>query len=393
MPKIFRKITRAFIPTRLSTQVRELYSSTVMMNFAVSLVNIFEPVFIFGLFIKNHDLGASLSYLLYFYLAVYIPYFFFVPLGAKFAKRFGYEYSIALSTIFLIGIYLFLYFGERSVWYLALAAVSYVLQKAFYWPAYHFNFCRFSHGSDRGREISNLSALISLVFILGPLVGGWLLELYDFSVLFLVASILILASNVPMLLTKEKFKPTKFPYLAAIKRVFARQNRRFFWASIGYGEELILLVIWPVFIYRVVTDYLQLGVLTSLATAVTTVIFLFIGRFADKMNRRGIIRISGIFYALSWFLRLLSRSILGVFLLDSFSRVAKQAISIPITAMVYDEARESSVSEVIVFYEMALVAGKIIAMVLCLILLQFFAPGWNAMFMLAGLMTFLYLLF
>ncbi|HLD28470.1 MAG TPA: hypothetical protein VJB67_02560, partial [Patescibacteria group bacterium] len=106
-----------------------------------------------------------------------------------------------------------------------------------------------------------------------------------------------------------------------------------------------------------------------------------------------ILRSGTISYFMTWLLRILARSVMGIFLVDVFSRITKQSIAIPMIATTYENAQDTSVMKTVLFFEMSLVVGKIVAILLSLVLLEIFVPGWNAMFFLAGAMTLLYLLF
>jgi hypothetical protein len=66
---------------------------------------------------------------------------------------------------------------------------------------------------------------------------------------------------------------------------------------------------------------------------------------------------------------------------------------VPITAFVYKDARDSSVMNSIVFFEMTLVLGKIAAMIVCFLALQLVAPGWNTMFIVGAIFTLFYLFY
>lgn len=387
-----KSIFASFFAQRLTNEVKELYSSTLILDLAVAAIFIFEPVFLFLFFSRSHDFNTALKFVFIFYLAIYFFYLWLMPLGAKFAKRFGCERSIAVGTIFIVAFYLSLYTIEFSAYLIFLPVAFDVLCKVFYWPAYHGNFTRFSVEKERGREVSNLTVLISVVGILGPLLGGLILKFFDFNVLFIVVAILILVSNIPMLITKEKFAPANFSYFACYPRLFKKENRREFFAYLGFGEELVVLLIWPIFIYLVVGDFLNLGLISSASVFLTTVVFLYIGRLADKKDRRTVARFGAIFYFFSWLLRLLARTTLGVFLVDAYSRLSEQTVKIPLTAKLYSEAQASAdPMKKIVFFEMTLVIGKIIAILLALLLLQIFSPGWNAIFILSGLMSLFYL--
>jgi len=386
-------LVQSLFAHRLTRQVRELWTSTLILDLAVSMVTIFEPVFLFVLFSRYYDLKSTLELISMFYLAIYLAYFFVVPLGAKFAKWFGYENSIAIASLFQIGIYFSLFAANHSLLFIYSAIVAYIIAKALYWPAFHSNFARFSTDGEQGREISNLWALESFVYVMGPVLGGLIIEFFGFRVLFIIVSALILVSNIPMLVTKEVFEVRPFPYWPAIKRLFARENLKQLAARLGYGEEWIYLVIWPIFMYLIAEDYLGLGLISATSTFLATLLLLFIGRLTDKSNKQRILRLGTIFYFFGWLLKILARTPVGVLILDTYSRVAKNSISLPVVASIYRDAQKSSVMNTIVFFEMSLVIGKVLAIILCLVLLQLFSPGWNSLFILGGFFTLLYLFF
>lgn len=388
----FSPITSLFAK-RLTRQIRELYSATLILDLAVSMVSIFEPVFLYVFFSKTLPLKETLESIVYFYLALYALYFFLVPFGAKFARRFGYENSIALASLFQIVLYFSLFIMNQFPWAVAVAVVVYAIAKCLYWPAFHANFARFSADGEQGREISNLYALESFIYIVGPLIGGLILESFGFKVLFVAVSILMLASNIPMLVTKEIFEPKSFPYFKTYRKFFKKENRKKFFAHFGYGEEWIVLVLWPIFMYLAANDFLGLGIISAVSTLTATAVLLFIGRWTDKRGKTMVLKFGVVLYFFSWLFKILTRNYLGIILLDAYARITKNSVSIPITAGLYKDAQHGSVMEEIVFFETALVAGKIIAMLCALLILQIFVPGWNSLFILGALFTLFYLLF
>ncbi|MBU2576045.1 MFS transporter [Patescibacteria group bacterium] len=379
------KVLKSFFATKLTYQVRELYISASMISLAVSMVAIFEPIYLY----KN---GISIQNILLFYLGIYAVYLFAVPLGAKFARRFGYEKAILLSTPFLALYYLSLYFVPSNYIFIPIAILAFVLQKSFYWPGYHADFARFGRESERGREVSNIMAIINGVNIIGPFVGGLLISMFGFKVLFVVATAIILASNIALLSTPEKFKPNPFSYKGAFNRLFAKENRRNFFGYIGFGEELIGMVIWPIFIFTLITNFLSIGSLVALSTLTTTVILLFVGRMVDgaEEQRRSVLKVGSVFKSFVWFIRMLVKGPLGVFLGDALSRITNNVIIIPMLAMTYDHANDTSVMKTVVFFEMALIVGKIIAIVLSLAIVLFLSDSFTALFLIAAFMTLLY---
>ena len=374
-----------FVAGKISRQVSELFASNLIITLATAMVAIFEPIY---LYVQ----GFSLERILYFFLAVYVAYFLLMPLGAKFARRFGYEKAMYLASPFLIGYYLFLYLipqGGQFVW-LAIGAL--VWQKVFYWPAYHADFARFGRRDERGREVGNFLIITSLMAIVAPFLGGLVVSYWGWATLFVTVSILILASNLPMVTTPEKFKPKPFSYWHAYRRLFYVENRRNFFGFLGFGEELIVLVIWPVFIYTIITNFLSIGSLVAAATLITTLALLYVGRMTDgdSGHRRSLLKIGSIFYSAAWWLRLLVSGPLAIFLVDTLSRLTKDVVVVPMMAMTYDQASATSVMKTVVFFEMSLVVGKIIAILISLAALKFLPNSFAAMFVIAAGMSLLY---
>ena len=119
---------------------------------------------------------------------------------------------------------------------------------------------------------------------------------------------------------------------------------------------------------------------------------MFVGRLTDKRNKRGILRLGSIVYAIAWVLRLFTRSGMHVFAVDTLSRVSKNTLFVPLAALTYDRALRRGVMKSMVFFEMSLSIGKILAAGLVILLATLYPPGWDAAFLLAGGMTLLYLL-
>ncbi len=382
----FQNFTHYFA-RRLTYQIKELYLSVGILNFAVSLVSIFEPIYLY-------TLGYSLRQILIFWIGIYSIYFLILPFGGKVARARGYKKSIIYSAPFLIFYYLSLFAIPIQPGLIIGAMIALACQKALFWPGYHSDFARFSVDGERAREISNLTIITLLASALGPLLGGLILDLAGFKWLFILVVVLILASILPLLRTREIFTPIPFAYFRAYERLLRRENRRKFIAYLGFGEELIFLVFWPIFIYTVVKNYLSIGSIIAAAILATILVILFIGRLTDKRNKYSVLRFGTIFSSVGWFLRLMIQGGLGIFLVDSFYRIARNILGVPLTAITYERAQKASVMKSVVFFEMALSVGKLLAAGLILVLL-FFLPNingfvWDLIFGVAGLMTLLY---
>ena len=377
-----------FLPYKMKRQVKELFASTILVNLALSMVMIFEPIYLY-------KIGYSLQKIMLFYLITYLIYFLIMPLGGKFARKKGYELGMLVGTILFSLFYIGLFFIEQYPFLFYLVPFILALQKTFYWPAYHADFARFSDDSEEGREIGGLTMAVSLVYIIGPALAGFIILQWGFGALFTFATIIFLASNIPTLITKEEFAIKDFSYKDAYLRLISKKNRKSFVAYLGFGEELIVLVVWPVFISIIITDIFDLGLIITLATLITSIITLYIGRITDSRNKKSILSLGASFYSLAWFIRIFIINQLGVFFVDTLSRLSKNVIAVPLTAITYERAKSRSIMKTVLFFEMSLVVGKLIALLLIYTSLFFITDeifAFKLTFILAGGMSLLYLL-
>lgn len=385
---------KSFLPHNMRRQVKELFWFTTLINLALALVVLFEPIYLYSI-------GYGLQQIMLFYLIVYVLYFLIVPLGAKFARHFGYEQGMLIGSIFFIAFYVSLFLVKDFSWLFYITPIIFAVQKMFYWPAYHANFARFANQEEEGREISVVTVAASLVFIIGPVLAGFIILEWGYGALFIIASIIFLASNIPTLMTKEVFTPSNFSYKSAYYYLFNKKNRKSMLAYIGFGEELIVVIVWPVFISIVISNVFDLGLLVTGTTFLTTLAVFYIGKLTDSSNKRKVLALGAYIYALSWFFRIFILNTIGVFFVDALSRLGKNIISVPLIAITYEKAKDQeehhqqSVMNRVLFFEMALIVGKILAIVAVYVLTLFIADeslAFKITFILAGAMTVLYML-
>jgi len=389
------KFFKSFLPFNMRRQVRELFIATTMVNFALAMVMIFEPIYLY-------QTGHSLHKIMLFYLMAYVLYFLIMPFGAKFARKKGYEKGMFVGTFFFIIFYLslFLIFYYPLLFYIS--PIILAVHKMFYWPAYHADFAHFCKDTEEGREVTAVTITSSLVYIIGPALAGFIIFEWGYNTLFILTSIIFLASNIPTLVTTEKFKPTDFPYKETYRNLFSKKNRKEFLAYLGFGEEFIVVMVWPIFISLIITSVFDLGMIIALATLITTMLTFYIGHLSDTSDKRKILRLGSAFYSLGWFIRIFIANRVGVFFVDTLSRLSRNTVAIPLMAITYEKSKEITntgnhkyVMSRVVFFEMSLVIGKILAMLLIFLISSLVVDeimAFKLIFVLAGGMSLLYLL-
>ncbi|KKT92926.1 MAG: hypothetical protein A3I08_01605 [Candidatus Andersenbacteria bacterium RIFCSPLOWO2_02_FULL_46_11] len=310
----------------------ELYWFSLLYSFAASLILIFEPVFFY---VENFSLAWIASY----YAAHYILYLILLPWGATLTGRFGLERSLAISMPLFV------------VYFLTLAAiptlpglfyVSWILLalfKTFYWPAYHAEISKFGDKGNLGTEISWLMAINSGIGVLGPLIGGLVVTMFGFPVLFVIAAGLALFAGFPLLKTKERFNPVTLKYNKPWQILNQDGQRMVRWGMAGWGADLVYLVFWPIMMFTVLGTAGTLGLISSINAMIMTGLGFFVGEASDRMSRRKILRFHLPFMAIGYLLGPLAGGALRVFLTDTLMKASYVGVQLPMWHRLYRRAR------------------------------------------------------
>lgn len=344
----------------LQHQLKELFVAVWIQNFAIQLLALYIPIYFY-------KLGYSIFDIALYFLVVYVLYFFFIPIGAKIAARIGYEHAIAIAMPVTVLFYLTLFAVSITPFAFFVSAVLFACSKMLYWPAYHADLAQFGNGKQRGREISFLYVVGQLTIFAAPLAAGTILSELSFGWLFLIGSILLIISIVPLLMTPERIFPAKIRYLDLYRHFFSKTYRRRLWTYMGLGEELVAMTIWPIFIFLIVGDFLIFGGILTASMLLGSVLLLLAGKLTDKLSKEEMVHITGLLYFASWFPRLFIISPLGAFLTDSLGQFTKTANIIPITAIAYEEAKQNYAEKILLgtmLFEMGYIVSKIIGALL-----------------------------
>ena len=209
----------------------------------------------------------------------------------------------------------------------------------------------------------------------------------------MVVSAIILLSNVPMLMTPEKFLPHTLNYFEAYKRLLQPEFRKSIIAHFGYGEEFISDFLLPIFLLSFVSSYVAVGAVATVGGAIAIIAIIMVGRITDAHHRHPIMRAGAAMTALSWVARMVSVSPLGIVVCQSFYRVSRLTIQVPFMTIANGKARDYSVMKSSLLYEMSLTAGKVATAALALAILLLFPGNWAAVFILAASLTLFYGIF
>lgn len=370
---------------KLNTQLRELYLTAALMDFASAAITLFEPIYLW-------TLGYRIPEIMVFYLLVYGSYFFLVPLGGKFLARFGPERSIMISTVWLVGYFAALVAIADNTTMFYIAPLLFALQKTFYWPAYHFDFIRWSQKTERAAEFSGLWTVTMVMYVLGPLVGGLIVKNFGFQPMFIGAAAIILLSSFPMFMKRVEGKVESFSYWKSLVLPFRRRYWRNTLGYLGFGEELLGMTVWSIFVFLIYGDLFEVGAFGGLAALFTSIVTLVVGKIADRHSKKRVLFVSSLIQGFVWLSRLVFRSPAGVFSADVGGRASHNSVFVSMTALTYDRAHEDDYSWHGVYYEQGFAIAKALMAIVVMIIATATDP-FNIIFILGAIWSALYWIF
>ncbi len=381
-----------FFPKRLSyfshelnREVVELYWNTAFANLAINLTYIFEPIFLY-------KLGYSLPQIMFYYVIVYVAYAMLIVPITTITSKIGYKHAMLISAIVYIFYWASLYQITFYPSLFFIAPILFGIQKSFFWPPYNADVAISNIKDQRGREVGVLFSVVELVAILGPIIGGLISHHLGFPVLFSMAAFLMLGSIYPLFLTPEVYTRHRFQFknLWAIIKKYP-QNFFGYW---GYAEDLMLMSLWPIFIYLVVPEVFSIGVIVTVATVIAVVVMLYLGKLIDKYKDIPFLGIAAIFYSFTWIFRPAALNLAGIVTFDTLTRLGKAAVNVPLLAKTFELGGLRGPDFAIaytVFFEFSLAIGKVVTALIAIWILST-TGSITHVFLAAGIMTVLYAL-
>ncbi len=361
----------------LSPGLKQLYIHRIIRYSAFGLISLFEVVFIYQLF---DDVRAPIV----FFLIISGLYAFNLPWFARFLfNRVGLKKLMLLSTL-SIGIYLasFFYLSEHGlVWWLVfLALFCSVLNKLMYWVPYHIELAEFFDKHHRGRQLSFFGILVSLVSVILPIFSAWVIAKFGFSVLFLMALVVLVFSVWPLMFIPSPKVDFSFSYWETLKKLLHKKHFKTNLAYFSYGfQDAVGLVVWPIFIFMLLNgNYLEVGGVTAGIMLMTVILKYIMGEATDRFDKKKLIRNGSFLYGLGWVLRALVQNAFHVFFVGVYHNFVSIFMRTPFEALSYEIAADSGhyVDEFTALKEMAFHLGKAALYIVALILLMYTQIVW-----------------
>ena len=257
------------------SQFRLLTAHYGLYQLSVSLAGGFVGAFLL-------KLGFSLPTALLAYAALLATRFGLRFLALAVVRRAGFRGAMALGAAIGATQFIPLLRAEEPIWLAAWLLIVSVAE-SLYWPVYHSAVAVTGAEGSRGRELGIRTAIGTLIGVVGPLVGGLVLERFGPMVDFNLAAVLSLASALPLCFM-HRIPAGPVPTLGASMRgvdpagfaAFAADG----WMSSG------LSLAWPMILFvSLGSHYEAFGMSNAVAGLAGAATGLVCGRAIDKGGR------------------------------------------------------------------------------------------------------------
>lgn len=333
-------------------ELTQIYFSVALRSFAISLISIFIPLYLF------QEKNLSFEQTLLFFIFYSVVFAVTMPLAAKFASRFGIKHSIMVGAPLYIIFVALMHFSSSAVMQLLLTSASLGASQAFYWMGMHLAFYHASHRQHRGEEVGKRAGVTVLSTMLGPFIGGLLITVAGFTIVFGLTAFLLFASALLLLLNGDGHVPYHF----SVKTVFDKKYWKDSLFFVSRGSHVIVQgVIWPLFIFFILKSYFSMGIVGSLMSLSSAVLFWSVGRYSDHSDKRKIMRWSSIAESGTWVLMAFVKTVPQVFAVTVVSSLVNAVRESPTGALEYDKAK-GQVAAYFVNREVFICLGRILAL-------------------------------
>lgn len=361
----------------LKKELGEIYISIFLRSFAISLIGVFIPIYLLK------EVGVSFNQLLIYYIITFITLAFAYPISAKLCSKFGVKHIILLSVPFYIIFYFLLY--NLLNYEISIYLLGFVLGlgDGLFWYAYSADFAKCSDKKHRTEEVRFWFIVASLIGIVAPFIGGYLLSLSNFYILFGLVIILFIFSIVPLLMSKDIVLGHDF----TISDIIKKENfENFFLYYLQGVRGVIVGIFWPLFIFFILEEYFSLGLIISGAALVSSISVWFVANYIDKINKVKFSEVGTLIDGIITFFRSFVRDFLQITAVTILGGITSYVVDISMSALGFDQANKTDVGGFLIFREMVFTLGRLsLLLAILLIGLDSIASLKLGFFILAGL--------
>ena len=352
-------------------EMTEIYASTAVKAFAVSLVGIFEAIYLFIYF------GHSLPKTLVFFGFATLFFGLFSPLAGRLVAKIGIKHSILLSApilfIYFLGLWKIEFLGPWFVLFLFFRAAY----SAIFWMAFHTDFACFADKGKQGRELSYRQIVGLLSGAASPAISGIIITNFGFSWLFVLVLILLFVSASMMFFTKDMRQPFPVSSRQIYRNLFKPEFRFKTLSFLSEGfEDVALFYLWPLFLFLLGISFSDLGFITGGTMIISALFSIYIGRVIDRGRAGRVFKLGALLNFIIWPFKIFVTTPWTAFLASTLHSFSRDTLYLPLGTLFYQWSKEGGVDlgTRVVMREVSLDVARSIALFILAVIFYFVEP-------------------
>ncbi len=315
-----------------------------------------------------------------------ISFVIFIPIIEKYQENKVYIYSLAFSIFIL-----FLYSITKSIYLVFVLALIYIMFGVLRAESFGIMYRNESKTKALGKNEGLVYTLSNLGWLLGPLLGAFLLRIYDIPQIFSVAALLAFIALLIFILYKHKARKYKIKYklLENLKLFFKNQDlRHLYLAGIGISIWWGFIFIYiPLHMVRNGIEKSQVGIFFFLLILPLLMEYI-IGKKSDKLGSKPFISsgyfIISIFAIIAFIMNNIYLVLLAVILASFGAAFIEPTKEINFFKLINKKEEERYYGIYLTNIEVGLLLGKLIPA-----LLLFIMP-FNYIFIILAILMFIF---
>ena len=283
--------------------------------------------------------GFSLPLALAAYAAQLAVRFILRCFSLVLVRRIGVRWSMIAGAA-VLAVQFWPLIHARDPRWLGLWLLLVALGEALYWPCYHSAVAMTGAPEARGRELGLRNAIGAVAGVVGPLLGGVLLQRFGAALDFGLAAAVTLGA-IPPLLLMTPVKAGEIPALREAMRTIDRRSLTAFAADGFIAGGLIIA--WPMALFvSLGSEYESLGIANALAGLVGAGVGLVAGRVIDAGRRdRALVWVSLALVASFAFRAFASWSLIAAHISNATGAAVIGVYTTVLMILIYDRAKGS----------------------------------------------------
>lgn len=253
----------------------------------------------------------------------------FSPIAGEIISRVGLRRTMSLrAPLYSILSGMLLTYGEFK-WSPGMIGLAYGLPLSLYWTSLNIDFTENVHIERAGVESSLIHALPSLMGIVGPIIGGYVISALGFGAILWASIVVSFIAVVPLLMTTDKkVRRITVPGKEEMDLDGLYLQRFFLQGLTQFGTILI----WPVYVWQLFDSTVSLGVVAMLAALAQSVFTIMVGKVGDRHGNSSIIKVGALLSGAVFLVMPHARTEMHAFAIATISGFATSMVSTSIYA-------------------------------------------------------------